>query len=91
METKIKRKVEVGTVVRNKMDKTAVVAIEVIKVHPLYKKRIRRSENVYAHDTNNVTRVGDTVMIIETRPLSKMKRWRIMKVLEHSKVSVEKK
>jgi small subunit ribosomal protein S17 len=90
MDTKGHRKIETGVVIRCKQDKTAVVAIEKIQVHPIYKKRIRRMKNVQVHDEKNETRVGDTVSIIETRPLSKTKRWRVKEVLAHSQVSQEK-
>ncbi len=83
-------KQEVGTVIRRNQDKTAIVAIEKFQTHSLYKKRIRRSKKVYAHDEKNSVQPGDTVLMTETRPLSKMKRWRIVKILERSKVSQDK-
>lgn len=79
------RKVRVGKVVSNKMDKTIVVAIEDIVKHPLYKKYIKRTNKLKAHDENNVCNIGDSVMVMETRPLSKDKRWRLVKVIEKAK------
>ncbi|MBU5438635.1 30S ribosomal protein S17 [Tissierella sp. MSJ-40] len=79
------RKVRVGTVVSDKMDKTIVVAIETFVTHPLYKKQIKRTTKFKAHDENNECRKGDVVKIMETRPLSKDKRWRLVSVLEKAK------
>jgi len=76
------RKTRTGKVVSNKMDKTIVVAIETTKRHPLYKKTMRTTKNYKAHDENNEANIGDTVEIMETRPLSKDKNWRLVKVLE---------
>ena len=70
-------KVRIGQVVSNKMDKTVVVKVETLKQHPLYKKTIRHTVKYKAHDPNNVCKVGDVVRIMETRPLSKEKRWRV--------------
>ena len=72
-----KRKVREGLVVSNKMAKTVVVAVETREVHPLYKKAIRLTRKYKAHDESNVCKVGDRVKIVETRPLSKEKRWRV--------------
>ena len=72
-----KRKVREGLVVSNKMAKTVVVAVETRKVHPLYKKAIRLTKKYKAHDENNACKIGDKVKIVETRPLSKEKRWRV--------------
>lgn len=72
------RKSEKGTVVSNKMDKTVVVRIETRMQHPQYKKVVKRAKRVYAHSENNNYQVGDTVTIMETRPLSKTKRWRVV-------------
>ncbi len=80
-----KRKVRVGRVVKNKMDKTVVVAVERLVVHPRYKKRIRRTQKLYAHDKDNRCGVGDMVKVIESRPLSKLKRWRVSAILERAK------
>jgi small subunit ribosomal protein S17 len=79
------RKVRIGTVVSDKMDKTVVVAIESIVTHPVYKKQIRRTTKFKAHDENNECKVGDKVQIIETRPLSKDKRWRVAEIIERAK------
>lgn len=70
-----------GEVVSNRMDKTIVVRVERRVKHPLYKKEIRRFSKYYAHDENNEAKVGDSVNIAEVRPLSKLKRWRLVKVL----------
>ena len=79
------RKTEVGKVVSDKMDKTIVVAIENSVKHKLYKKIIKRTINHKAHDENNECRIGDRVRIMETRPLSKDKRWRLVSILEKAK------
>jgi small subunit ribosomal protein S17 len=75
------KKVFVGTVVSDKMDKTVTVAVTRLQKHPLYKKYIKRTTKLKAHDEGNVCRVGDTVKIIESRPLSKTKRWVVLEVL----------
>ena len=80
------RKVRVGKVVSDKMDKTIVVAVERNKRHPLYGKIILRSKNHMAHDEGNVCRMGDKVRIMETRPLSKGKRWRLLEVVEKTQL-----
>ena len=79
------RKTRVGKVVSNKMDKTIVVAIEDHVKHPLYKKIVKRTYKLKAHDENNECNIGDTVRIMETRPLSKMKRWRLVEIIERAK------
>jgi len=79
------RKTRTGKVVSNKMDKTIVVAIEDNVRHPLYKKIVKRTIKFKAHDEQNECTVGDKVEIMETRPLSKEKRWRLTKVLEKAK------
>lgn len=76
------RKVEIGKVVSNKMDKTIVVAIEDRVKHPLYKKIIKRTHKLKAHDEKNECNIGDKVEIMETRPLSKDKRWRLVEIVE---------
>ncbi|NWF77133.1 MAG: 30S ribosomal protein S17 [Chloroflexi bacterium] len=76
-----KRKVREGVVVSDKMDKTVVVAVETSKVHPLYKKAISVTKKYKAHDENNACKIGDKVKIVETRPLSKEKRWRVMEIV----------
>ena len=78
---KEKRKTRVGRVVSDKMDKTVVVVVETPKHHPLYKKTIKRSVKYKAHDENNQCRPGDTVRIMETRALSKDKRWRVIEII----------
>jgi len=79
------RKTRTGKVVSNKMDKTVVVAIEDNVRHPLYKKIVKRTIKFKAHDETNTCNVGDKVEIMETRPLSKEKRWRLVRVLERAK------
>lgn len=79
------RKVRVGKVVSNRMDKTAVVRVERTFRHPLYGKIIKRAKRFKAHDPRNECKIGDKVEIIETRPLSKDKRWRVVKILEKAK------
>ena len=79
------RKTRVGKVVSNKMDKTIVVAIEDNVKHPKYGKVIKRTIKFKAHDENNECREGDTVKIMETRPLSKDKRWRLVEIIEKAK------
>ena len=76
------RKTRVGKVVSNKMDKTVVVAIEDNVKHPLYKKIIKNTIKLKAHDENNTCNVGDRVLIMETRPLSKDKNWRVVEIVE---------
>ncbi|WP_067934877.1 30S ribosomal protein S17 [Alicyclobacillus kakegawensis] len=76
------RKVRVGKVVSDKMDKTIVVAVEERVMHPLYGKTVRRTKKFKAHDENNEAKVGDVVRIMETRPLSKEKRWRLVEIVE---------
>ncbi|MDD2269826.1 MAG: 30S ribosomal protein S17 [Eubacteriales bacterium] len=84
-ENRSLRKTRTGIVVSDKMDKTIVVAIEDSVTHPLYKKIIKRTTKFKAHDENNECGVGDRVMIMETRPLSKDKNWRLVKILEKAK------
>ena len=79
------RKVRVGKVVSDKMDKTVVVAIADRVAHPLYKKIVGRTYKLKAHDENNEAGIGDTVRIMETRPLSKDKRWRLVEIVEKAK------
>ena len=80
-----RRKVREGLVVSNGMDKTAVVAVIERVRHPRYAKTVQRTKRLYAHDEQNDVRVGDRVRIQETRPLSKLKRWRVVEVLERAK------
>ena len=84
-EERASRKVRVGTVISDKMNKTVIVGVERRVTHPLYGKKITRTKKYYAHDEGSVAHVGDTVRIVETRPLSKMKRWRVTEVLEQAK------
>lgn len=84
-ETRNLRKSRIGRVVSNKMDKTIVVSIEDHVRHPLYKKIVKRSIKLKAHDEENTCNIGDKVEVMETRPLSKEKRWRLVKVLERAK------
>ena len=79
------RKTRVGYVVSDKMDKTVVIAIEDNVKHPVYGKIVKRTLKVHAHDENNACGVGDMVEIMETRPLSKTKRWRVVEVIEKAK------
>ena len=79
------RKTRVGKVVSDKMDKTVVVAIVDNVKHPLYKKIIKRTVKLKAHDENNECRIGDRVEVMETRPLSKDKRWRVTNIIEKAK------
>lgn len=76
------RKTRVGRVVSDKMDKTIVVDVETFVKHPLYKKRVKNTVKFKAHDENNECGIGDTVKIMETRPLSKDKRWRLVEIVE---------
>lgn len=85
METRNLRKTRNGTVVSDKMDKTVVVAVKDSVRHPLYKKIIKRTVKFKAHDENNECKTGDRVQIMETRPLSKDKRWRLVKIIEKAK------
>ncbi len=78
------RKVRVGTVVSNKMDKTIVVAVQTRVKHKLYGKIMNRTKKLKAHDENNICQVGDRVKVMETRPLSKDKRWRLVEVVERA-------
>ena len=79
------RKTRVGKVVSDKMDKTIVVAIEDNVKHPLYKKIVKRTYKLKAHDENNECNIGDRVKVMETRPLSKDKRWRLVAIIEKAK------
>jgi len=83
--TRARRKVRVGKVLSNKMTKSIVVAIERHVAHPLYKKYFRRTTKLMAHDEKQEANVGDTVKIMETRPLSARKRWRLVEIIEKAK------
>lgn len=85
METRNLRKTRVGMVVSNKMQKTVVVAVKDSIKHPLYGKILKRTYRLKAHDEENVCNIGDKVKVMETRPLSKDKRWRLVEVLEQVK------
>ncbi len=85
MEERNLRKVRVGKVVSDKMDKTIVVAVEDRVKHPLYKKIVKKTYKLKAHDENNECREGDRVRVMETRPLSKDKRWRLVEIVEKAK------
>jgi small subunit ribosomal protein S17 len=81
------KKVREGLVVSDKMDKTVVVAVETKKVHPLYRKAIRVTKKYKAHDENNACKIGDKVKIVETRPLSKEKSWRVTEIMSKKEVA----
>ena len=81
-----KRKTRIGRVVSNKMDKTVSVAVETLRRHPLYKKTIKRLVKFKAHDENNECGLGDIVRIVETRPLSRHKRWRVAEIITKGEV-----
>ena len=85
VETKALTRTLIGTVTSDKMDKTVVVAIEDRVAHPLYKKIVGRTYKLKAHDENNTCGIGDTVKVMETRPLSKDKRWRVVEIVEKAK------
>ena len=85
MEERNLRKTRTGKVVSDKMDKTIVVAVEDHVKHPLYKKIVKRTYKLKAHDENNECKIGDTVKVMETRPLSKDKRWRHVEIMEKAK------
>ena len=85
MEERNLRKTRTGKVVSDKMDKTIVVAVEDHVKHPLYNKIVKRTYKLKAHDENNEFKVGDTVKVMETRPLSKDKRWRLVEIMEKAK------
>ena len=80
-----RRKVRTGVVVSDKMDKTVLVKVDRTIRHPLYKKIVRRSSKLAAHDETNDARMGDTVRVMETRPVSKTKRWRVVEIVERAK------
>lgn len=79
-----RRKIRVGEVISDKMQKTVVVQVTTLKRHPLYKKTIKKRKKFYAHDEKQECKVGDIVEIMETRPLSRLKRWRVVKILKRS-------
>lgn len=85
MSDRNERKTKIGKVVSDKMQKTIVVAIEELKQHKLYKKAVKRTVKFKAHDENNDAHIGDRVSIMETRPISKDKHWRLVEILERAK------
>ncbi len=85
MDKRALRKVRVGKVVSDKMDKTIVVAIEYSEKHPLYKKVMKKTYKLKAHDETNECSIGDKVKVMETRPISKDKRWRVVEIVEKAK------
>jgi small subunit ribosomal protein S17 len=84
-QTRGRRKERRGVVVSDGMDKTVVVRVDVVKPHPKYHKMLRRSIKLHAHDEANSSKVGDVVRLVETRPLSRMKRWRVAEIVEVAK------
>jgi small subunit ribosomal protein S17 len=89
VKSKSNSKEQVGIVLKKNMAKTAVIRLERLVRHPILEKRTIRTKKVYAHDEHDTVQPGDTVLIKETRPLSKMKRWKVVKVLQRSTVEVE--
>ena len=85
METRNLRKERTGVVTSNKMDKSITVAIKWKEKHPIYGKFVNKTKKYHAHDENNECKIGDTVKIMETRPLSKTKRWRLVQIIERAK------
>ncbi len=85
METRNLRKERTGVVVSNKMEKSVVVAVEIREKHPIYGKFVKKTKKFHAHDENNTCGIGDTIRIMETRPLSKTKRWRLVEIIERAK------
>jgi small subunit ribosomal protein S17 len=85
METRNLRKERTGVVTSNKMDKSITVAVKWKEKHPIYGKFVNKTKKYHAHDENNACAIGDTVKIMETRPLSKTKRWRLVQILEKAK------
>ena len=85
METRNLRKERIGVVFSNKMDKTITVAVKWKEKHPIYGKFVNKTKKFHAHDEKNDCNIGDTVRIMETRPLSKTKRWRVVEVMERAK------
>ncbi len=85
MEERNLRKERVGIVVSDKMEKSIVVAVEVREKHPIYGKFVKKTKKFHAHDEDNTSNTGDTVKIMETRPLSKTKRWRLVEIIERAK------
>jgi small subunit ribosomal protein S17 len=84
MEERKPRKVLVGRVVSDKMDKTVTISIERTFQHPMYKKIVKKTSKIWAHDAENECRTGDKVKVMSTRPLSKLKRWRVVEIIERA-------
>ncbi len=84
MEERKPRKVLVGQVVSDKMDRTVTISIERTYQHPMYKKIVRKTSKIWAHDAENECRTGDKVRVMSTRPLSKLKRWRVVEILKRA-------
>src|SRR5919199_3235877 len=84
----VNRKQKIGRVVSNKMEKTVVVAVDYLRPHPIYRKTVRQTNKFYAHDEENQCQLGDRVRIEETRPLSKLKRWRVVEIIGASNRAV---
>ena len=85
METRNLRKISQGVVISDKMEKSIVIAAKFKEKHPLYGKFVQKTKKYHVHDENNEAHVGDTVLIMETRPLSKTKRWRLVSIIEKAK------
>ena len=85
MEKRNLRKERIGEVVSNKMNKTIVIAVKTKMKHPMYGKFVNKTSKFYAHDEGNICGIGDTVRIMETRPLSKTKKWRLVEIIERAK------
>jgi len=85
METRKFRKTRQGVVTSNKMDKTIVIASKFKEMHPIYGKFVQKTKKYHVHDEKNEANIGDTVLIMETRPLSKTKRWRLVQIIEKAK------
>ncbi len=85
MQKRNSRKVRIGTVVSNKMQKSIIIAIERRVAHPIYKKYFKKTTKLMAHDEENQCKIGDVVKVMETRPLSKRKKWRLVEIVEKAK------
>ncbi len=85
METRGLRKTRTGVVIKNSMDKSIIIAIQRKIAHPIYKKYFKKTTNLMAHDENNECNIGDVVKIMETRPISKNKNWRLVEIVEKAK------
>jgi len=85
METRTKRKTRIGVVIKNKMDKSIMISIERKVAHPIYKKKKKKTTKLMAHDEKNECKLGDIVKIMETKPMSKNKNWRLVEIVEKAK------